>query len=275
MNEDEWKWFFLFQKGIHKSLDDDEYDTNINLGFDAFSQHLNDFNLEDFSTGVFKMFGIKIEQHNEQHNEGEEHNKQEHDEEEEHKNDTKDTNNVVALLSTYFPFLPSKHTATDMISITEFIFCLQTDKRPTELVRAFADCVLAHKNSIHFGKEVCLLANVKEQLSELTSRAEEAEEKLTQFSSEMEERMKVLATPTKKKEKKKLTEEEQREKLDKLKKKRDERCAEMGVGSKKIPIGNIMEGLKRSVKRIQQEVKSSEVLSNYFLFMLQFITPFF
>ena len=75
--------------------------------------------------------------------------------------------------------------------------------------------------------------------------------------------MKALSTP-KKKEKKKLTEDEQRERLEELKQKRAKRCAEMGVGAKKIPVGNIMEGLKTSVKRIKQEVKSSEVLSNYF-----------
>ena len=113
-----------------------------------------------------------------------------------------------------------------------------------------------------------MLGDVTDRVDTLIERVDVAEDNLNKTEGQLKE----LTTPQKK-EKKKPTEEQQRIRLEKAEAKRAARCAEMGVGAKKIPIGNIMEALRLSIKRIEEQVETSEVF--FQTKVLSFILPFF
>ena len=148
------KFLFLFKNQVHKTFDDENYETDLKRGLHEFSEYLKDFNIEKFSTDIFKMFGIVKRSEKPEDNTDD----LDHDDKREQKYDDKN-NNVVTLLSTHFPLTSQnswENPATDMISVTELIFCLQRDKTPPELVRVFVDCVRTHEKSIYFKNFVCL-----------------------------------------------------------------------------------------------------------------------
>ena len=207
MNEEEKKWYFLFLKGVHKDFDDGKYDENILLKIDHFSKDLTKYEYE--KSWLNKNETTKNEN-------------------ETTKNETtKDKDSVVSMFMKERSFKnknkdsSSSSVATDMMSVTEFIYCLQQEGRSQQLIGAFADCVLTHKEKIFFGQRVSL-------------------------TSEVEAKFEDLATP--KKTKTDLMTADQKEKrINSLNKKNAERSGEMGISVKKIPIGELMDGLKKSI----------------------------
>jgi hypothetical protein len=204
MNEEEKKWLFLFLKGVHKDFDDEKYLENILLPIHHFSKDLTKYEYEK------SRFNKNETTKNENETTKNEKNKDSvasmFIKERSFKNKNKDSSSSVA---------------TDMMSVNEFIFCLQLEGRSPQLIGAFTDCVLTHRERIFFGQRVSL-------------------------TSEVEAKFENLATP--KKTKTDLMTADQKEKrINSLNKKNAERSGEMGISVKKIPIGELMDGLKKSI----------------------------
>ena len=80
------------------------------------------------------------------------------------------------------------------------------------------------------------------------------------LTNDVNQKLNDLKTPVKA-EKQEMTEEQKQKKLQDLNRKIVERCGEMGIDVKKIPIGTLMEGLRLSIKTIEEGM-SIQVHSN-------------
>lgn len=208
LNEEEKKWLSLFTKGVHRDFNYEDYEENFNyesLTLDHFSEYFPKSSSQNSQTEI-----------------------------EEQKLITETENSGVcesaetALLSSGFvSFDRSLSTiewpATDLVSVTQIMFCLVQEGVSEKDREQFARYMLAHRDSIYLGQQFSLTSEVVEQFN-------------------------VLKTPTKKKNE--LTEEQKNKKLESLNKKTAERSAEMGIFVNRIPIGNIMDGLRKSIKPI-------------------------
>jgi len=157
--------------------------------------------------------------------------------EEENKNEQPIDDDSMNRLNEITRTTSSTTSHTDLMSVSAFIGCLATEKRSPLLIEAFIDCVITHREKILHGCEFNLTEDVQSMLLR-------------------------LKTPTKKPEKE-LTEEEQTEKLEKMKKNKKIACAEMGIlGGTKAPIGELMDGMRKSIETNIGDVFLSATVSD-------------
>jgi len=161
--------------------------------------------------------------------------------EEENKNeqpiDDDSMNRLNEIMRTTSSTTSSTPSHTDLMSVSAFIGCLAKEGRPLVLLEAFTDCVITHRKEIFYGDEFSFTKDVQNMLLK-------------------------LKTPTKKPEKE-LTEEEQTEKLEKMKKNKKIVCGEMGIlGGTKAPIGELMDGMRKSIETNIGDVFLSATVSD-------------
>ena len=199
MTDEEKKWLHLFKKGIHKEEENDD-----EMTLEDFSHHLTDF-----------------------------------EQNEENKQEDVQTESAVSLLDRFSSLNSDTSSisspATDMISVKQFLLCLEEQGTPPELIDTIVDCILTYEQDLYLGEEISLTNDVNQKLND-------------------------LKTPVKA-EKQEMTEEQKQKKLQDLNRKIVERCGEMGIDVKKIPIGTMMEGLRLSIKTIEEGM-SIQVHSN-------------
>jgi hypothetical protein len=206
LNEEEQKWFILFRKGVHKEYDDENYETNILLSIDHFSDKFDE---------------------------------KEENKKEENKNegDNNEGDNNEGDLAKY------SEIRDDMIALTPFLVCLASEKPPvsSEIMLRFMDCVLAHQPKIFYRERFMKTENIDKEIEENYMKKDDVRKMIEEGYTKKEDIEKMiteLKTPTKKK--KEMTEDEKRKKLENLKKKNEERCAEMGINVKSTPIGDLI-----------------------------------
>ena len=141
---------------------------------------------------------------------------------EENKQEDVQTESAVSLLDRFSSLNSDTSSisspATDMISVKKFLLCLEEQGTPPELIDTIVDCILTYEEDLYLGEKISLTNDVNRKLND-------------------------LKTPVKA-EKKEMTEEQKQKKLQDLNRKVVERCGEMGIDVKKIPIGTLMEGLR-------------------------------
>jgi len=241
LNEEEQKWFILFRKGVHKEYDDENYETNILLSIDHFSDKFDekeenkkeenknegDNNMDDLAKFFEQCSTSSSEIHDD----------------------------MIEQCST-----SSSEIRDDMIALTPFLVCLASEKPPvsSEIIIRFMDCVLAHQPKIFYRERFMKTENIDKEIEENYMKKDDVRKMIEEGYTKKED-IKKMITFLKTPPPQVKDEQEEKEKMEKKKKARVESCAEMGIGAKQELIGDLMEGIRFSVKPREYGFLSSQV----------------